>query len=302
VSSTSLDLLNTRFGIAGHVVFLSGPGGLPVVDISNEQASARLALQGAHLLAWAPRDVSVPVLWISEAAVYAPGQSVRGGVPLCWPWFGKASEPHLPRHGFARTSMWEVLSSEITPDGATRLRFRLPPSGESHGPWPPASAVDYVVTIGRTLELELVTRNNGDQPFVFTEAFHTYFQVSDAHNVEVGGLDGCVYLDEANGGGGTQRGPVTIQGQIDRVYLRAPADCRIVDPGLKRIIRIAKRNSTATVVWNPGFEHARPGMDYGDSGSRNMLCVETANVVEQAVVVVPGAEHRLWTSYNVEHR
>lgn len=299
VNRTSLDILNARFGIAGHAAFQSGPGDLPVVDVSNDQASARVALQGAQLLSWSPRGVE-PVIWVSEAAAYMPGKPVRGGIPVCWPWFGAAADARLPKHGFARTTTWDVAHVEIVSDGATRVTFRLTPSADTQDRWPVGSELWYVVSIGSALELELITRNNGDKPIAITEALHTYFNVSDVRHVTVRGLDGCSYVDEASGDSGTQRGSLRFNGAIDRAYLHAVEDCFIDDPGLKRVIHIAKRSSGSTVVWNPGFEQAMPEWQLGDSGSRHMLCVESANIALDAVTVAAGADHRLWTRYSVE--
>jgi glucose-6-phosphate 1-epimerase len=295
-SGSRLQALNSRFGMAG-VVFAEGPGELAVLDVENPHARARVVIQGAHVVDWTPRGEE-PVLWVSEAARFAPGVSIRGGIPICWPWFGAhPSDPEQPQHGFARTAPWQVVAVERLADERTRLTFRLP-DGVGGAAWPHDLELLYMVTIGRTLELDLVTRNAGDAPVAIGQALHTYFRVSDPAEVVVYGLEGCRYLDKLHGGEGVQDRRLTPTGPIDRVYLGAVRDAVIEDHGLSRAIRVTKRNSRATVVWNPGHAGAARG-DFGESGSSHMLCLETANAAEDVVRLEPHAVHLLFTRYTV---
>lgn len=288
--------LRSRFTVSG-VSFHTGPGELDSVEVKNPHATARVALQGAHVLEWTPRDEE-PVIWVSEAARYAPGVAVRGGIPICWPWFGPhPTDPALPAHGFARTSAWQVVAAERLPDERTRLTFRLP-DGEGAGLWPHDTELLYMVTVGQTLELDLVTRNAGEVPVTVGQALHTYFRVSNAAAVKVLGLEGCRYLDKIAGGEHVQDRPLAIGGRTDRIYLDSARDCIVEDLGLGRAIRISKRNSHSTVVWNPALDGNAPG-DFGPTGSRHMLCVETANVAADAVRLEPHAVHLLFVRYAV---
>jgi glucose-6-phosphate 1-epimerase len=292
-----LRALSSRFGIHG-VVFREGPGGLERVDIENRHATASVALQGAHLLTWTPRDEE-PVIWLSEAARFQPGVAIRGGIPVCWPWFGAhPTDPAQPQHGFARTAAWQVVAVERLYDDRTRLTFRLP---DGHGlpAWPHETELLYMITVGRALELDLVTRNAGDQPIALGEALHTYFRVSDYRRVTVHGVEGCRYLDKVNGGEGLQDRPLRPAGKIDRVFLESVRDVILEDPGLGRAIRITRRNGNSTVVWNPGLDGAAPASDFGPGGSQGMLCVETANAGPDAVRLEPHAVHLLFTRYTV---
>lgn len=293
--------LNTQYGIPDQVTFIDGPGGLTMVDITNGKATARIALQGAHVMTWAPRNQQ-PVIWLSPAAKFGPGKSIRGGVPVCWPWFGPhASQTSFPAHGFARTLPWEPVETRALPNGDTFLAFRLTENDTTRAQWPHATPVECHVTVGTALTIELVTRNNAGEPVTLGEALHTYFAVSDIRQVAVRGLADCVYLDKVDGGKRTrQDGAVTFSGETDRIYLNTTADCLIDDPGMKRRIRIAKRGSQSTVVWNPWIEKAEKMGDLGDNGYLRMLCVESANAAENVVSIAPGAEHRLWVSYTVE--
>ena len=301
MSNTDYADLNKRFAIPGHLDFAPGPGGLAVAEVNNVHASAMIALQGAHVMTWAPRKQQ-PVIWLSKAAKLAPGKSIRGGVPICWPWFGAhATEAKFPGHGFARTVMWEVVKTEVLRDGATRLTFRIVLDDATLAQWPHSTEAFNIVTVGRTLDIELVTRNTGNAAVTIGDAFHTYFEVGDIRRCTIHGLGNCPYLDKVDGGKKKQQtGSVTIDGEVDRIYLDSSANVLIDDPVLNRRIRVSKRGSRSTVVWNPGIEKAVKMGDFGSNGHLNMVCVESSNAADDVVHIPPSGEHRLWVRYSVE--
>jgi D-hexose-6-phosphate mutarotase len=296
-----LDALNQRFAIPGHLTFMEGPGGLVVAEIANTRAEAMIALQGAHVMTYQPRGQE-PVLWLSGFAKFAPGKSIRGGVPVCWPWFGPhADDAKLPAHGFARTVMWEVLETRAEQDGSTDIRLGLVETEVTRAQWPQASSVQMLITVGSELKVELVTRNLSSSPLVLGEALHTYFNISDVGDMAIRGLEGCEYLDKVDSFmRKTQHGAITIESEVDRVYLNTETDCVIEDRGLQRCIRIAKQGSRSTVVWNPWTEKAEKMGDFGPNGHRGMVCVETANAGENVVTIAPGAEHTMQVVIGVE--
>lgn len=298
--SNEIESLNRRFGIAGQVQFKTGPGGLAVADVTNAAGVATIALQGAHVMTWAPAGEH-PVIWLSPAAKFAAGKSIRGGVPVCWPWFGPhATQATFPGHGYARTVPWEVIATKTRSDG-THLVFRLMESEATRAQWPHATEVTLAVTVGATLAFELSTRNRGTAPVTIGDALHTYFEVGDVRRVQVHGLDRCPYLDKVDGGQRkVQAGPVTIAGEVDRIYLDSAADCVIDDPDLKRRIRVSKSGSRSTVVWNPWIDKAAKMADFGTDGYLKMLCVESTNAAEDVVSVAPGATHVLAVTYSIE--
>ena len=297
----SLTELNQRFAIAGHVSFKEGPGGLVVAEIANALGESTIALQGAHVMTFQPRGQE-PVIWLSKFAKFALGKSIRGGVPVCWPWFGPhAADAKLPGHGYARTVMWEVLETQALPDGGTFLRFGLVENDATRAQWPHPSTARLEITVGAALKVELVTRNTGSEPFVLGEALHTYFHISDVAKMAIRGLEGCEFLDKVGGSTRkTQQGPVVIESEVDRVYLNTSGDCLIEDQGLRRRVRIASQGARSAVVWNPWIEKADKMGDFGPDGYRGMVCVETANAVENVVTVTPGSEHRMTAVYSVE--
>jgi D-hexose-6-phosphate mutarotase len=313
--------LNTQFGINGHLNFiedspvkgtppdtrpaggLGAASGLTVAEISNAQATASLCLQGAHLMTWQPRSQAVPVVWLSRDAKLAAEKSIRGGVPVCWPWFGPhASEPGFPGHGYARTVPWRVVESGAEPNGATRLTLRLVTSEKTRAQWPHDCTLDLTVIAGETLRMEMTTENTGASDFVIGEALHTYFRIGDIGEVRVKGLENCDYWDKV--GGSTlkkQSGDIHFSGETDRVYVNTAAECAIEDDKLKRRIHVAKSGSLSTVVWTPWSEKANKMGDMGQpDGWREMVCVESVNAMENVVKVAAGARHTMIVEYRVE--
>jgi D-hexose-6-phosphate mutarotase len=299
--------LNETHGLGDELAFRAGPSGLVIADVNNTQAAASLCLQGAHLTAWQPHECADPVIWLSEAAQFAPGKAIRGGIPVCWPWFG----PHpgdgaLPSHGFARTARWRVEETRRRRDGSSEIALTLEDDPATRALWPHAFRLELRVCIGRELRLELGTTNTGAQEFVMSEALHAYFRVGDIDSVQVLGLEGTNYVDSARGGRRSlQQGAVAFEAELDRVYLHAPQQCTIADPTLRRRIRIHQSGGATTVVWNPWQEKAARLGDLGSGrqhrgGWREMLCVESGNALDNAVAMAPGTSHRLSARYQVE--
>lgn len=296
-----VDSLNIRHGISGQLTFKEVSGGLVVAEVANAYAAGTVALQGGHLMSWTPHG-SRAVIWLSKAAKFLPGKSIRGGVPVCWPWFGAhPTEPTFPAHGFARTVPWEVVATEALGNGETRIILSLNQKDISRSRWPYSCELSIHITMGAVLEIDLVTSNTGGIPIAIGEALHTYLEVGDVREIAIHGLDGCEYLDKVDGGKRKQQsGPVMFNAETDRIYLNSVADCVIDDPGLGRRIRISKSGSRSTVVWNPWHEKAAKMGDLGDEGYLRMVCVESANAAENFVTIAPGSEHRLQVSYQLE--
>ena len=295
--------LNKSFSIEAnqHLSFIPGEGGIPRVEIGNDYASAIISLQGAHVLSWIPKGEE-DVIWLSDDATFSMGKSVRGGVPICWPWFGAHdSETTFPAHGFARTILWSVKQTKALESGETQIIFALDSSEleEKIQPmWPQATVAEYRITIGKTLTLELITSNHSDESITIGQALHTYFNVYDVSQTTVSGLEGKDYLDKTTGfNRKNQTGPITINEEVDRVYLKTADDVVIDDT--KRKIRIEKKGSFSTVVWNPWQEVADKMGDLGKNGYRHMLCVESANASEDTVSIPPGESHTLFVTYKL---
>jgi dihydroxy-acid dehydratase len=295
-----------RFAIPGQLTFRTGAGGLTYVDIDNHGGRATICLQGAHVVSYRPKSQSEPVVWVSDAAKFAAGKSIRGGVPVCWPWFGPhASDASYPAHGFARTVEWTVVASRKRNDARTEITLQMLDNEQIRTQWPHPTRLILTISVGARLEVALATTNLGKAPLQIGEALHTYFHISDIGQVTVTGLEGCTYHDKVeNFARRKQSGAIAFKGEVDRVYVDTLADCVIEDPGLKRRIRIAKTGSQSTVVWTPWVEKAEKMGDMGKgksgAGWREMVCVESANAMDNVVTVAPGETHTMAVTYSVE--
>ena len=296
----TLDQLQT-FAIDGRLAFRSGPGGLLHADVDAVGGRASLCLQGAQLTHFQPAAQAAPLLWLSPRARYAAQRPIRGGVPVCWPWFGAhASDASLPLHVYARVAPWELIDSACV-DGGVQLTLRMRADDATRLVWPYDTPLELYVEIGDALSIELTTINAAEVPVTLGEALHAYFTVGDVEQVEVLGLADTRYLDKTQDfAEARQSGPLRIAGETDRVYLDTEARCQIVDPLLQRRIVIDKSGSSSTVVWNPGERRAADMADIGSAHWRGMLCVESANAMANALTLQPGELHTLAVRYSAE--
>ncbi len=294
--------LNADFAIAGQLTFVEGKGGLPFVQISNAHADALVSVYAGQVLSFTPKGAS-DLLFVSDKAYYAEGKAIKGGVPICWPWFGADPEGKgRPAHGFMRNRMWEVWGSQANADGSTSVTLGVASSPETLAIWPHAFKLAMEITVGKTLQLALVTQNTGDTAFTITQAMHTYFAVADIAQTTVGGLDGTQYIDKAAGAGGAikpQAGDVTLSAEVDRVYLGVPAELAIADGAGQRTIRITSGGNKTAVVWNPWAAIAAGMADLQDDDYLRFVCVETTNAADDVVEVPAGGEFRLTAEYGV---
>lgn len=297
---SQLNHLKLRFAGADFLDFSEKAPGFIAIDVNTPFSTASIALQGAHVMTWQPKGQK-PVIWLSKAAKFVPGKSVRGGVPLCWPWFGPhATEAGYPGHGFARTIPWLLLDARKLPDGRVRLEFEPEMNDAARAQWPHSSTVKCSVTVGQELVVGLATKNTGNTGFTLGQALHTYFEIGDIRQASIPGLEGCAYLDKVAGGKRKrQKGAVTFSGETDRVYLGTAGCCGIVDPVLKRTLLITSTGSRSTVVWNPGKEKAAKMGDFGPKGEDRMVCVETANAADDVITLAPGETHCMTAQYRV---
>jgi len=286
-----LEQLRARFHAGGRLHWTMGPAG-PEAHLQAPAAEGRLTLQGGQLLHWRPRGAD-PVLWLSPQARLAPGAAIRGGVPVCWPWFG----PHpdradFPAHGFARTARWEPVAA--VPEGeGVRLTLALVRDAAGYRLFPQRARLTLELRLGEILEMALVTRNEDCRPFTLSQALHAYFRVGDVERIRIHGLANHAYLDKTRGLRRLrQHGPVRLEGETDRVYLDATGPVIIEDPDRERAIRVEKGGSATTVVWNPGAVKGRAMGDVGEAW-REFVCVEVANALPDARALPPGAVHRL---------
>jgi D-hexose-6-phosphate mutarotase len=290
-----LNDLNQRFGIDKCIRFASGDGGLPQIAITTDAAEATIYLHGAHVTHYQPSGQQ-PVLFISKQSHFASGKPIRGGVPICLPWFAaKEDDPAAPMHGFARLFDWTIESTRRIDDDRASVSLRLEAPPESMQKyWPHPFEARYTVSVGNELEMLLQVTNRSSSSFTFTEALHTYLSVADIKQTSVLGLEGTEYLDKVSQTTIRQPSePIRFTAETDRVYINTMTTCVVDDPLLKRKIAIAKTGSKSTVVWNPWIDKAKAMPDFGDDEWPGMLCVETANTRQNPVTLAPGESHSM---------
>lgn len=285
--------LNRRFGIPEVAKVVVGNGGLGKVCISSATATGEMYLHGAHVTSWKPRDAE-EVLFVSAGSHWANGRAIRGGVPVCFPWFAnKVDDAHAPAHGFVRSTAWQLESIVHAGDAVTVSMF-TESNDTTKKWWPGDFRLVHRATFGSALSLELVVRNTGSTSLQFEEALHTYFRVGQAEKALVQGLDGVCYVDKTDSNRKkTQEGPVVITSETDRVYLNTRGAIALEDPVLRRRIEVAKENSFTTVVWNPWVEKAKAMSDFHEAEWGQMICIEVSNVSDFAVTLAPGQQHRM---------
>ncbi len=279
-----------------------GPGGLDRLALHAAEGEALVYLQGAHVALFRPKGER-PVLWMSAESRFEAGKPIRGGVPICFPWFGpKAGSPEAPLHGFARILPWAVASVEREAGGSLRAVLELSADAAARGGFPRELSLSLAITVSRSLRMALTVRNVDSAAVTFEEALHSYFAVSDVRQVRIRGLEGVPYVDKtaAMARRSGEGEPVAIAAETDRVYLGARGAATIEDPGWRRRIVIGKSGSATTVVWNPWVAKAKAMPDFGDEEWTRMVCVETANATDDAVTLAPGASHVMTATLEVQ--
>lgn len=283
--------------LPSSVQIVPGEGGLPLVRVTGSAGSAEVYLHGAHVTAWAPVGQE-PVLWLSAASRFTDGAAIRGGVPICFPWFGaKAGHPGAPAHGFARLLDWALVDAREERDDVV-LTLGLADSDATRASgWPHPFEARYTVTIGEHLTLALHVTNRGREPVQFEAALHTYLRVRDIRATEVAGLQGAPFIDQLAGPGARpgEHSPIRFDAETDRAYLGTQATTTVHDTGARRTITVAKDASNSTVVWNPWIAKAAAMADFGNDEWTGMLCIETCNIRDDAVALAPG-ESRTMTA------
>ena len=285
--------LDRRFAIPGAAQVVEGNGGLPKVRINSSEATGEIYLHGAHVTSWKPAGEE-EVLFLSSRSRWEDGRAIRGGVPICFPWFGENAEhPQAPAHGFARAKAWQ-LESIMQVGGAVTVSMFTESDENTKRWWPAEFRLVHRATFGSELGLELVATNTGRAPLRFEEALHAYHRVGDIEKARVGGLDTVHYLDKTDSNRKKlQHGEIAIVSETDRVYLNTSDAIELDDPVLHRRTRVTKENSRSTVVWNPWAQKAHSLSDFGDDEWIHMICIETSNVSDCAVDLAPGQQHKM---------
>jgi glucose-6-phosphate 1-epimerase len=298
----NIEQLDKDYAIPGQLTFIEGKGGLPMIQINSDKASALISMYAGQVLSYRPAGEPADLMFLSEKAYYQADKAIKGGAPICWPWFGPdPAASGRAAHGFVRNRLWQIVDTEITTDGDVMVTLGLEDSAETKNIWPHAFTLTQQITVGKSLNLELITKNTGTAAFSITQAFHTYFNIGDINQTRVLGLEACQYIDKVdNSAEKQQTGAISVNAEVDRIYLAVKNEQVIEDAALERRIRITSSGNTTAVVWNPWEKIAAEMADLQDSDYRRFICVETANAAEDVIEVKPNSNCRLAANYCIE--
>jgi glucose-6-phosphate 1-epimerase len=297
----TIDTLNEQFGIADQLHFTVEEGGFIVANINNQFASAKISTYAAQVLSYKPHSDDHDLVFLSEKAVYQTGKAIRGGVPICWPWFGDdTSGLGRPSHGFMRNRQWTVLQARLDSQGRVSVVLGCNANENTKNLWPYDFELSLEVIVGQEVELKLETKNTSSGAFTITQALHTYFNISDIKNITVSGLDNKKYLDKLEDfSENLQQGDVMITQEIDRVFQPVRNKVKLIDSGFNRTINISASGSETAVIWNPWTTAISSISDLDNLHYRRFLCVETANTAQDSVIIPAGKSHCMSVSYSI---
>jgi glucose-6-phosphate 1-epimerase len=285
----------------GLVEMIQAPGGLDALLIRFGDSEAEVVRHGAHVSRFAPSGRR-EVLWLSGSSQWRSDAPIRGGVPICFPWFGpREGDEDAPSHGFARISRWQVEAVEHE-QRRVSVALSLEESPETRELWDHSFHARMQVVLADHIEMHLSIENTGSAPMTFSQALHTYLAVSDVRKIRILGLGGREYLDKLQDSRRMRQEEEAIrfEEETDRIYVNTEDDCVLEDPGWNRRIRIAKEGSRSTVIWNPWVDKSARMEDFGDDEWPGMVCIESANAADNAVTLEPGNEHTLSVGISVE--
>jgi glucose-6-phosphate 1-epimerase len=293
MTSADIAALNARFARDNRLQFSAGKGGLTKVDITFQEARLELYLQGAHITRYQPL-AGVDLLWMSDSAVYQPAKALRGGIPLCWPWFGADSvDADRPQHGYARTSDFSVVST-LADDQASSITLALGPAQLTFPDWHNKLRLEFEIRLSAALWMEMRSHNLSNSPLILSNALHSYLRISSRSQVAIPAVTGLTYLDKLQDYlPRRQLTAITLNSEVDRVYQAPPATIDLLDSarGSKTSIRSWGNNNL--VIWNPGAQKALAMADFDDDGFERMVCLEPANALQQSITLQPDERHRL---------
>ena len=287
-----IDELDDKFSIEGEVGFAALENDLVFITVANKYADADICLYGAHVISFRPHN-TMEILWMSPESNFLEGSPIRGGIPVCFPWFGPhPTDPEKPQHGFGRLMYWEVIETASLPNGETLVRLQLCSSEKTKAYWPHDFCAEMNITIGQTLLATLKVTNTSTGPFDYTCALHSYFSLSSIENITIEGLQNTRYHSQLESGDFVQETPdLRIEKAETRHYYGTEAACIIDDHIFSRRIRTDKSGSRNTTVWNPWEENSRQIADIPDEGYLQFVCIEAVNAFDGVVRLAPGENH-----------
>lgn len=296
-----IDELEDKYSIEGEVGFGELENDLIFLTVSNKYADVDICLYGAHVTSFRPYN-SMEVLWMSPESNFEIGKAIRGGIPVCFPWFGPhKTDSEMPQHGFARLMYWDVIATATLPSGETKVSLQLCSSEETKAYWPHDFCAQVTVVVGSTLTVTLTVTNTSDVPFEYTCALHSYFSLSAIENLSIYGLQGTTYYNQITGENEVQdESSLQIQEPLTRHYLDTEAPVVIEDSIFHRYIKVDKSGSKVTTVWNPGEETCAKIGDLPDDAWETFVCVEATNAFNYPICLAPGETYETSAMIGIE--
>ncbi|KAF0237451.1 MAG: glucose-6-phosphate [Prolixibacteraceae bacterium] len=288
----NIDELDDKFSIEGELGIAELEENMAFITISNKFADADICLYGGHITNFKPHK-TMPVLWMSPDSKYEEGRPIRGGIPVCFPWFGPhKTDSAKPQHGFVRLMYWNLQETAPLPTGETLIRLQLCSSEKTKAYWNFDFCAELTVIVGKTLTVTLKVTNISALPFEYTCALHSYYHISSIEEIAVEGLQNTRYFNQLDGGDYIHETPgLEIKQAETRHYYDTEADCIIHDPLFGRRIMVSKSGSKVTTVWNPGEETCRKIDDIPDDGFHSFICIEAVNAFNNVIKLAPGESH-----------
>lgn len=284
-----IDELDDKFSIEGEVGFAELEEDLAFVTVSNKHGDADICLYGAHVTSFRPRN-SMDLLWMSPESNFEEGKAIRGGIPVCFPWFGPhKTDSEKPQHGFARLMYWEVANTSTNASGESVVRLQLSSSAETKAYWPHDFFAEMTFVVGKKLTATLKVTNTSGAPFDYTCALHSYYSLSAIESISIEGLKGLTYYNQLTGERDVQEEEtLEFTDALTRHYLNTETPVIIADSAFRRRIKVDKLGSKVTTVWNPGAETCANIGDLPDDGYETFICVEATNAFDYPVHLAPG--------------
>lgn len=297
-----IDELTKAFAKGDQIKISTDPQGRAIIELNNDYASARISTHGGQVLSYQPHSSREDVLFLSDKAVFQTGKAIRGGCPICWPWFGPDMEGYgRPAHGFARNHEWTLSEAWVDDDNVVSVCLKLTDTQGSLAVWPYPFELSVLVSLKDDLTIALTTKNLGEQAFALSQAIHTYFKVSKVTDIEVLGFENKPYLDKLDelAQKHQQQEKLTFDQETDRIYQQIDNVIILKDPDFDREISIKGAGSQTAIVWNPWVETIKPLSDLDNTSYLDFVCLETANTADETYTLAAGEQHTITANYRV---
>lgn len=287
----SLSELKQRYANIAGVKLCAHDNGLNTVQLENNYGTINIYLQGAQLTSYSPVN-GKEVIWLSESAYLLPNKPIRGGVPICWPWFGQHPVSNdLPQHGFARTSLFHLETINHNQQGDSDIVLKLESNEDTLQLWPYRFELYVCFNLGKNLTIRVITKNTGENQIPLTQAIHSYFKVENIFETQVSGFEQCHYFNKiANETSKQNEKMLVVTEETDRIYYQNNAQVELKDKN--NTLMLQHQGSDSTVIWNPWQTNAKSISDFDDDGYKQMICIESA-MTQQNYKLQPGESHQL---------